>query len=96
MLKDVVEVRPLPGHRLCVRFEDGVAGEVDVAGLIAAARRAALRARDLPSIVATCRVEVMSFDIGNTGELLLWRSDDRSRLCLTCHDKGFDPAAATP
>ena len=27
---------------------------------------------------------------GNTGETLLWRSDQNSELCLTCHDKG-DP-----
>jgi predicted CXXCH cytochrome family protein len=33
---------------------------------------------------------------GNTGELLLWRSDMRSRLCLTCHDKGTDPFAMIP
>lgn len=33
---------------------------------------------------------------GNTGEYLLWRSDARSRLCLTCHDKGADPGAAVP
>jgi predicted CXXCH cytochrome family protein len=25
---------------------------------------------------------------GNSGETLLWRSDVRSNLCLTCHDKG--------
>ena len=25
---------------------------------------------------------------GNTGETLLWRSDQNSELCLTCHDKG--------
>jgi len=25
---------------------------------------------------------------GNTGETLLWRSDENSELCLTCHDKG--------
>ncbi len=25
---------------------------------------------------------------GNTGERLLWRSDQNSELCLTCHDKG--------
>lgn len=25
---------------------------------------------------------------GNSGESLLWRSDRRSNLCLTCHDKG--------
>ena len=34
MLKDIVEVRPLGGHRLYLPFEDGVAGEVDVADLI--------------------------------------------------------------
>jgi len=26
---------------------------------------------------------------GNTGERLLWRSDQNSELCLTCHDKGL-------
>ena len=33
---------------------------------------------------------------GNTGESLLWRSDSGSRLCLTCHIKGTDPANITP
>lgn len=33
---------------------------------------------------------------GNTGEALLWRSDEESRLCLTCHDKGTDPGTAIP
>lgn len=28
MLKDIVGVRQLPGHRLYLRFEDGVEGEV--------------------------------------------------------------------
>lgn len=26
---------------------------------------------------------------GNDGETLLWRSDQNSQLCLTCHDKGL-------
>ena len=30
MLTDIVEVRPVGGYRLFVRFEDGVAGEVDL------------------------------------------------------------------
>jgi hypothetical protein len=34
MLKDIVEVRSLGGHRLYLRFEDGVAGEIDVADLV--------------------------------------------------------------
>jgi hypothetical protein len=34
MMKDVVEVRPLGGHRLYLRFEDGVAGEIDFGELI--------------------------------------------------------------
>ena len=34
MLKDVVEVRHLGGHRLAVRFEDGVAGELDLASTL--------------------------------------------------------------
>lgn len=32
MLKDIVEVKPLGGYRLYLRFEDGVAGELDFAG----------------------------------------------------------------
>ena len=34
MLKDVTEVRPLEGHRLHIRFEDGVEGVVDLAEII--------------------------------------------------------------
>ena len=34
MLKDVVEVRPLDGYRLFLRFEDGARGEVDLAKMI--------------------------------------------------------------
>jgi hypothetical protein len=34
MLKDIVEVRPLGGYRLYLRFEDGVAGELDISRLI--------------------------------------------------------------
>ena len=34
MLKDIVEARAVGGHRLHVRFEDGVEGEVDVARLV--------------------------------------------------------------
>ena len=34
MLKDIVEVRPTRDYRLCLRFEDGTEGEVDVAGVI--------------------------------------------------------------
>ena len=34
MLKDIVEVRPLDGYRLWLRFEDGIEGTVDVAEMI--------------------------------------------------------------
>jgi len=34
MLKDIVAVRPLDGHRVWLRFEDGVEGTVDVAELV--------------------------------------------------------------
>jgi hypothetical protein len=34
MLKDVVEVRPLGGYRVHIRFEDGVQGELDLGRLI--------------------------------------------------------------
>jgi len=34
MLKDIIEVRPLEGWRLRLRFEDGMAGDIDVSELI--------------------------------------------------------------
>ena len=34
MLKDVVEVRPLGGFRVYVRFEDGMQGEIDLQSMI--------------------------------------------------------------
>ena len=34
MLKDVVEVRPLGGYRVHLRFEDGVEGDLDLGKLI--------------------------------------------------------------
>ena len=34
MLKDIVEVHPLEGTRLRLRFEDGVEGVVDVAQIV--------------------------------------------------------------
>ena len=34
MLKDVVEVRPLGGYRVHLRFEDGVEGDLDLGDMI--------------------------------------------------------------
>ncbi len=34
MLKDVVEVKALGGHKVYLKYEDGVEGELDLAGLI--------------------------------------------------------------
>jgi hypothetical protein len=34
MLKDVVEVEPVGGYRLRLRFEDGAEGEVDVSTVV--------------------------------------------------------------
>ncbi len=34
MLKDIVEARSIGGHRLYIRFEDGVEGEIDLEALI--------------------------------------------------------------
>jgi hypothetical protein len=34
MLRDVVEARPVGGYRVYLRFDDGVAGEVDLAAVI--------------------------------------------------------------
>lgn len=33
MLKDIVDVKPLAGYRLWVRFEDGAEGEFDLAAI---------------------------------------------------------------
>jgi hypothetical protein len=35
MMVDVAEVRPLGDHRVFIRFEDGVSGEVDIADVVA-------------------------------------------------------------
>jgi hypothetical protein len=34
MLRDIVAAEALPGHRLRLKFEDGVVGEVDVGSLV--------------------------------------------------------------
>ena len=34
MMVDIVEVRPLEGYRLYLRFEDGVEGSVDISNLV--------------------------------------------------------------
>jgi hypothetical protein len=34
MLKDITKAEPRTGHRLHLRFEDGVEGEVDIASLV--------------------------------------------------------------
>ena len=34
MLRDVVEARPVGAYRVYLRFDDGVAGEIDLAALI--------------------------------------------------------------
>ena len=34
MLHDVVDAKPLGGHRLAITFEDGVYGEIDVAAIV--------------------------------------------------------------
>ena len=33
-MRDVPEARPVDGYRVCIRFDDGVAGEVDLAALM--------------------------------------------------------------
>jgi len=35
MMVDVTEVRPLGDHRVFIKFEDGVQGEIDIAEVIA-------------------------------------------------------------
>jgi hypothetical protein len=39
MLKDVVEVRPLAGYRVFLKFDDGLEGELDLSHDIMTERR---------------------------------------------------------
>lgn len=39
MLNRIIEARALPDYRLFVRFDDGAAGEVDLAHLVGASHR---------------------------------------------------------
>jgi len=54
MLKDIIFVEHLGGHRLRLRFEDGVAGEVDLSKLLTF--RGVFEALREPSFVARVRV----------------------------------------
>ncbi len=55
MLKDIVFVSPLEGHRLCLRFEDGVEGVVDL-GTVISFRRVFTPLKD-PAYFAQVRVD---------------------------------------
>lgn len=34
MLKDIVEARAIEGHKIYIRFEDGIDGEIDLSDLV--------------------------------------------------------------
>lgn len=55
MLKDIVAATAMPGHRLHLRLEDGVEGEVDVARLLRF--KDVLAALQNPTVFAAVRVE---------------------------------------
>ena len=55
MLKDIVEARAVGGHRLYLRFEDGVDGEVDLSGLLSF--RGVFSALRSPEEVAKVKVD---------------------------------------
>ena len=55
MLKDIVEARATGGHRIYVRFEDGVDGEIDLRELVDL--RGVFEALQNPEEVATVRVD---------------------------------------
>jgi len=54
----VIEARALPAYRLWVRFSDGAAGVVDLAGLIASDLRPVVQALRDPAAFAAIRVEM--------------------------------------
>ena len=55
MLKDIVEARATGGHRLQIRFEDGVEGEIDLAKLVEF--KGVFEALEDPAEVARVRVD---------------------------------------
>ena len=63
MLKDVVEVRPLGGYRVHLRFEDGVEGDLDLGQVI-----------EFKGIFAPLRDEKEFAKVGVHGELgtIVW------------------------
>jgi len=53
----VVEVRPLPGLRLAVRFADGLTGEVELANLILGPRAGIFEQLRDPALFARVRID---------------------------------------
>ena len=53
----VVDVQPLPGHRLAVRFVDGTSGHVDCSRLISSAKAGVFRSLRDPVTFAAVHVE---------------------------------------
>jgi predicted CXXCH cytochrome family protein len=78
-----------------VRAEDNEIRPADVASL-GSAGTVRMRLFGPGNTMLECGTCHSVHNSGNTGEYLLWRSNTYSRLCLSCHDKGDDPGAATP
>lgn len=54
----VTDARPLDGHRLWVRFNDGAEGEIDLSDLIRADARPIVAALSDPAVFAALRVDM--------------------------------------
>ena len=88
MLKDIVEVKPLGDYRLYLRFEDGVAGEVDFAGRL---RFEGVFAplRD-PAVFAQVRIHP------ELGTVAWPRSGSRCPLCRAFWDRDRGATSSDP
>lgn len=54
----VTDARPLGGHRLWVRFNDGAEGEIELSDLVAQDTRPIVAALREPAVFAALRVEL--------------------------------------
>lgn len=78
-------------HPIGFNYDDAQAGDIEIRGADVAMLTPTTFVRD--HLFGAGTLECASchsvHNKGNDGEMLLWRSDQNSELCLTCHDKGI-------
>jgi len=80
-------------HPIGFNYDDVAAGDTEIRDADAAMLTPATFVRDHLYGAGNTNMECGTchsvHNKGNDGETLLWRSDENSELCLTCHDKGI-------